>query len=255
VRAAAIAALARLDLHAAAQLASIALSETPNPVVIEEVLTAFVVRKGGLAELVQALGARPPSKSTAEAGLQVLSAGGQQDSPLTSILRQAAGLGPRTQKITLDQVGALSAEVRAAGDAKRGDEIFHRPQLGCVACHAISGKGGDIGPDLGSLGSAQPVDFIIGAILEPQKEVKEGYMSTLVTTVDGEEYQGYLVGETREELVLRDILQRKLVRFPRKSIKEQRQNGSAMPSGLVEGLSRAEFCDLVRYLSELGRNK
>jgi len=47
--------------------------------------------------------------------------------------------------------------------------------LNCSACHAIGGKGGNIGPDLGALGTAQPVDFIIGAVLDPNREVKEGY--------------------------------------------------------------------------------
>ena len=44
--------------------------------------------------------------------------------------------------------------------------------------------------------------IIVGAILEPQKEIKEGFMSISVVTKDGEEYQGYPVRETGEELAL-----------------------------------------------------
>jgi len=76
-----------------------------------------------------------------------------------------------------------------------------------------------------------------------------------VTTKDGEEYQGYQVRETKDELVLRDVLQNKEVRLRRDTIQEKRQNGSVMPSGLADALKRDEFRDLVRYLSELGRLK
>jgi putative heme-binding domain-containing protein len=153
------------------------------------------------------------------------------------------------------EIEAFAEEVRTRGDAAQGAEIFQRPQLGCVACHAVNGQGGAIGPNLSALGSAQPIDFIVGAILEPQKEIKEGYTSVSITTNDGEEYQGYQVRETRDEVVLRDVLQNKEVRLRRSTIQEKRQNGSVMPSGLADVLTRGEFRDLVRYLSELGRTK
>ena len=147
------------------------------------------------------------------------------------------------------EIAAFVAEVRAKGDAKRGAEIYQRPTLGCVACHAINGQGGNIGPNLSALGSAQPIDFIVGAILEPQKEIKEGYTSISVTTKDGEEYQGYQLRETKEELVLRDTLQNKEVRLARAMIQEKRQNGSVMPAGWRMRLRAKNFaiwCDTFR---------
>ena len=108
---------------------------------------------------------------------------------------------------------------------------------------------------LDAIGSAQPVDFIIGAILDPQKEIKEGYISISVTTKDGEEYQGYQLRETGEELVLRDVLQNKEIRLRRDTIQEKKQTGSVMPNGLTDMLTRTEFRDLVRFLSELGLAK
>ena len=133
----------------------------------------------------------------------------------------------------------LPDEVRISGDARRGAEIFRRPALGCLACHAVNGEGGTLGPNLSALGTAQPLDFIIGAILDPQKEIKEGYMSISVTTKDGEEYQGYQVRERSAELVLRDSLQNQEGRLPRSNIREKKQNGSVMPAGLVDSLNRS----------------
>src|SRR5207237_2430526 len=111
--------------------------------------------------------------------------------------------------ITPAELAIFATEARAKGDVARGERIFRRPELGCTACHAVNGQGGNIGPELSALGTAQPVDFIIGAILDPQKEVKEGYISISVTTRDGDEFQGYQLRENNDELVLRDILQNK----------------------------------------------
>ena len=172
---------------------------------------------------------------------------------MARVLAEAAGFKSEGKTVTAAEIAAFAAEVRAHGDARRGAEIFHRAELGCTACHSVNGQGGNVGPDLSALGTAQPVDFIIGAILYPQKEVKEGYMSMSVVTKDGEEFQGYQVRETRGELVLRDVLQNKEVRLRRETIKERKQHGSVMPSGLADTLTRAEFRDLVRFLSELGK--
>jgi len=157
--------------------------------------------------------------------------------------------------MTTEEIAVFAEDVRTRGNARTGAEIFQRPTLGCVACHAVNGQGGNIGPNLSTLGSAQPIDFIVGAILDPQKEIKEGFTAILITTKDGEEYQGNALRETRDEVVIRDVLQNKEVRLRRDTILEKRQLGSVMPSGLADTLTRAEFRDLVRYLSELGRTK
>jgi len=67
------------------------------------------------------------------------------------------------------------------------------------------GRSGRLGWLGCGLAAAQPVEFITGAILDPQKEVKEGYLSISVVTKDGEEYQGRQIRETGDELVLSDV--------------------------------------------------
>lgn len=231
----AVAMLCRFDLRKAASLAPRVLNE--------EVVSAFLQRKGGAAALADALAAQPPDKDVAEMILRVMNMTGRRDDKLASVV-----LPSRQPFSTAD----LIPEVRTRGNGKRGAEIYRRPELGCVACHTIDGQGGTIGPDLSALGSAQPLDFIIGALIEPQKEIKEGYMSVSLVTTDGEELQGYVRRESNDELTLRDVLQNRDFRIPRSRIKEKRQHGSVMPAGLLDTLSRDEVIDLVRYLSELG---
>ena len=253
VQSAAIAGLCESDISTAARLASENFARLSDETALTEVFFAFLRHEGGAGTLADALLVKIPPKEAATVGLRLLSSSGRRDERLTRILTEAAGFRRQEKQIgdAVDFVG----EVRARGDAKHGAEIFRRQELGCIACHIVNGEGGKIGPDLSALGTAQPIDFIVGAILDPQREVKEGYISISVTTSDGEEYQGYAVRETEKELVMRDILQDKEVHLRRDMIKEKKQNGSVMPSGLADLLTRSEFRDLVRFLSELGASK
>jgi putative heme-binding domain-containing protein len=252
-RSAAIAAVCGFNLDAASRLASESFGHGSGESEWNEVFSAFLQRRGGAVALAKALGAKAPPKPVAEAGLRLMNAGGRRDEELARVLTESGGFSNEGRKIAPAEIAALAAEVRARGDARRGSEIFRRPQLGCIVCHTVEGQGGNIGPNLSALGTAQTVEFIIGAILEPQKEVKEGFMSISIITKDGEEYQGYPLRETGDELVVRDVLQNKEVRLRRDSIKEKKENGSVMPPGLADTLARSEFRDLVRFLSGLGR--
>jgi len=256
VQSAAIAALCGFDLSAAARFASHRLGRSNDAEAeLNEIFSAFLQWQGGPFTLAEALALaqRSPTRFAAETGLRLMSVSGRRNEQLARVLGDAAGVKIGAQNMTAAEVLVFADDVRARGDARVGAEIFRRPQLGCIACHSVNGQGGKIGPDLSTLGTAQPLEFIIGAILDPQKEIKEGFMSVEVVTEDGEEYQGRQVRETGEELVLHDVLQNKEVRLRRDAIKEKRQAGSVMPAGLADGLTRNEFRDLVRFLSELGK--
>jgi putative heme-binding domain-containing protein len=245
--------LSAFDLPSAARRAADFFAQVDEGGVLHELFTALLQRQGAGTALAEALSSKRPGKAAAETGLAVMSASGRWHDGLASALNAAAGRESRRFQLGEGDLPGFIAEVRSKGDAKRGKEIYRRQELGCMACHAVNGEGGASGPDLSALGTAQPIDFIVGAILDPQQEVKEGYMSISVLTRDGEEYQGYEIRETNEELVLRDLLLGEPVRLRRDQIQEKVRSGSTMPSGLVDTLTREEFRDLVRYLSELGK--
>ena len=62
-----------------------------------------------------------------------------------------------------------------------------------------------------------------------------------------------MLREIKDEVTLRDPLLNQEVRIRRDQIVSQRANGSLMPNGLADQLSREEFRDLVKYLSTLGK--
>ncbi len=247
-RAAAITSFSSIHPETAATSAARLLAQAQSVAVVETVSTAFLSRSGGSAHLAKALLEEKPTPQNAEVVMRVMNATGRRDEALAAALGAAGGAAPGRS-----DVAALARTVRESGNARQGAQVFLRPELGCVACHAVKGQGGTIGPDLGALGTAQPVEFIIGAIVDPQREVKEGYNSVQVITKGGDEYQGLLAREDARELVVRDVLQNAEVRVRKSEIQTRKVIGSVMPAGLVDTLRPEEFRDLVRYLSELGR--
>ncbi|HAM71327.1 MAG TPA: hypothetical protein DCM86_06760 [Verrucomicrobiales bacterium] len=256
VAVAAVEALAPLDLPGAARAAASLLSSPVMEGEAGRVVSVFLARQGGAIALGEGLmkGAGRPTKRAATLALERMTGSGRSEPALLGILRNAAGVNSQSRELTAGEIQLLAQEVGSEGNAVRGGEIYRRAELGCQNCHAIGGVGGSIGPDLGALGTAQRVDFIIGAVLYPQREVKEGFTAFAITTRTGDEHQGYLIRESAEEVVLRDVLLQREVRVRREAIQERRKIGSLMPPGLVDGLTRGEFRDLVRFLSELGRH-
>jgi putative heme-binding domain-containing protein len=157
-------------------------------------------------------------------------------------------------KATPEFVSALVAEVRAKGDAKRGAEVYRRTELTCTTCHKIGDQGGIIGPALDSIGSAQPLDFIIGAVLEPQREIKESFETYAFTLKDGRVLTGNIVAGTVERLTLRDPAGAEHA-VNGSDVKEKKMIGSLMPAGLIDRLSREDLRDLFAYLASLGKAK
>jgi putative heme-binding domain-containing protein len=171
--------------------------------------------------------------------------------PKPAIVAAVAATGQL--KATPEFVAALVKEVREQGNAQRGAEVFRRAELACVTCHSLDDKGGKIGPPLDAIGSGQPLDFIIGATLEPQREIKESYEAMQMTAKDGRVAIGYIAQRTAEGTTLRDPASGAETRFAAAEIAEFKPIGSLMPAGLVDRLSREDLRDLFRYLSELGK--
>jgi putative heme-binding domain-containing protein len=146
----------------------------------------------------------------------------------------------------------MVADVARLGDPVRGEAVFRRKDQVCLKCHGIGGAGGQVGPDLSSIGASAPVDYLIDSLLQPNKAIKENYHSLLITTTKGQQYSGIKSRETETELVLRDAEDRE-ISISIKAIDERSPGGSLMPEGLTDTLTRSDLLDLVRFLSELGK--
>jgi putative heme-binding domain-containing protein len=254
VREAALRSVGKNSLPKAAEVAAMSLATEGDAARIRGIVAAVIDRNGGSQALAAALKAQPPQADAARRVLEVLNSSGQARPELAARLSDIAGLGSTLPAGDPAFVAALVAEVREKGDAKHGRDVFHRAELACIGCHRIGDEGGTIGPALDAIGSGQPLDFIIGAVLQPQKEIKEGYEAVEVTTRDGRVISGYRVSDDGA-LVIRDIGTGAQVRIPKDQIATRKLTGSLMPGGLVDRLSREDLRDLFRYLSGLGKDR
>ncbi len=170
----------------------------------------------------------------------------------SNALGRVAGITTAVKPLTPAELSALVTEVAAKGDPARGERIFRRSDLNCMTCHALSKAGGEVGPDLSSIGLSSPVDYIINAILVPDQSIKEQYHTLVVLTTDGQVFQGIVTDKDNQRVVLKEATGALRV-VPVAAIEDQKAGGSLMPKGLVSLMTRSEFLDLVRFLSELGR--
>ena len=139
--------------------------------------------------------------------------------------------------------------VTTTGDPQAGRAVYLNMQKGqCVTCHKLEGTGGQVGPDLSKVWETQSVAKLLEALLDPSKEIKEGYAAFTATTDAGQVYTGLKISANEREVVLRDA-QGKDITIPADEIDELAESRtSLMPEGVVAQLSFQEFIDLVAFL-------
>ena len=253
VRVLAVAALARLDVDAAAARAAELIPKAASDGVdLKPLMAAFLNRQGAGAILAAAIERHTIPADAAKLCLRAVYSLSLADPALVGVLGRAAGISTEVKPPTPAELSALVAEVAAKGDPVRGEAVFRRKDLNCMTCHAVSKAGGDVGPDLSSIGQSSPPDYIILSILVPDQSIKEQYHTLVMLTTDGQVYQGIVTDKDNQRIVLKEATGALRV-VPVSSIEDQKPGGSLMPKGLVSLMTRAEFVDLVRFLSELGR--
>lgn len=230
------------------RLQSIEADEDPS-----EMIRLTLASKEGPLLLVNALENTSIRAEVARASLNELGSSGLAIPTLVTALRKSGNLdNANGWKLTADQRNQFLAEVARSGDPAAGERIYRRAKMACQKCHAIGGAGGQVGPDLASIGASAQPDYILESLLEPSKKIKENYHSLIVVNDDGKVLTGIKLRETQDDLLLRNA-EDEVFSIPLDSIDERADGGSLMPSGLVEGLTRVELVNLVRYLSELGK--
>ncbi len=121
----------------------------------------------------------------------------------------------------------------------------------CLRCHRVGGAGGDIGPDLSDVGGKLGREHLIESVLEPSRQIVEGYRSVVVATRDGRLWTGLVKGETGETITLVDAEAREHVLRKAEVEGRKESDASVMPEGLASRLSREQFADLIAYLEGL----
>ena len=150
----------------------------------------------------------------------------------------------------------LLAEAEAEGHAGRGLAAFSAAKSACLSCHKLGMHGGTVGPDLTKIGKERKPEEIVEAILWPKRTVKPEFKAHLIVTDAGQSHRGYIVRESKTELVLRDPTKPPAdqeLTIAAKSIDFRREVGTLMPDNLVASLSRGQLTDVLRLLIHQGQ--
>ncbi len=159
-----------------------------------------------------------------------------------------------SERLIAEDPDGLAKAARRDGDIVRGAILFHQGNINCAKCHRPVSERDRFGPDLSQMSQGTTDKQIVQSILEPSRDIKEGFETIVAVTLDGQTFDGMVVEKDSERIVLRDrddvdrlisIRQADLdeLRFGRKS---------SMPDGLVDQLrDRQQFLDLVRYVFEV----
>ncbi len=149
--------------------------------------------------------------------------------------------------------GAEAARLRdyvaRHGNPLRGKALYlNSKKAGCITCHRLEGVGGSVGPDLTRIYETLSFDKRVEAIMEPSKEIKEGFGTFKVATKDGRVVTGLLLGDTADGVTLKDAEGRE-VKIPSAEVEEKGPDKtSLMPVGVVGHLSFNELADLLAFL-------
>jgi quinoprotein glucose dehydrogenase len=150
-----------------------------------------------------------------------------------------------------EEVARVEALVKTKGDPKRGRSLYlNNKTLACITCHRLEGVGGNIGPDLTRVWDTQTVAKLMESIIEPSKEIKEGYQSYEATTKKGKVTIGLKISQTADEVVLREATGHD-VRISAKELDTLTPSKlSLMPDNVVGQLTYNQFIDLIAFLKD-----
>jgi cytochrome c oxidase cbb3-type subunit 3 len=166
------------------------------------------------------------------------------------------------QVITYIRSVQKKTDPQAAGNAAHGKELFYG-SAACANCHMVAGKGGRLGPDLTTTGSARSMEYLVESVRNPSRRLAQGISEAMkefsqeyvtVTAVDlrGEKYLGVVLNEdnftlqmidTREQVHLFD-------KSKLQSLEESRQ--SLMPAYDQKMLPEKDLQDLIAFLLATG---
>jgi putative membrane-bound dehydrogenase-like protein len=144
--------------------------------------------------------------------------------------------------LDIKQIAALK------GEPKNGKSQFEKS---CSTCHTVKGSGMDIGPDLTSIRNKFDKTTLLDAIINPSGGIVFGYDPLLVAMKDGDSHFGFVISESKDAVVLKDITGKKWTLDNKLITSRIKQANSLMPEPGELGLGSQQLADVAEYLLNL----
>jgi putative heme-binding domain-containing protein len=193
---------------------------------------------------------------------------GGSDSELTDTIKDGVpGTAMPPNNLTSDEIWQIVAYLRtleqpiapATGDAKRGEALFFGTAR-CSSCHIVNGRGGLLGPELSTVGSARSRAYLVESIREPGRQLTRNrafgdltlkYDTVTAVTADGRTIVGVPMNEDTFTVQLMDTSER-VHSLDKKTLKSLRhESRSLMPAYGADRLGNADLDDVIAYLQSL----
>lgn len=186
------------------------------------------------------------------------------DSPDTTVAREAkrslgaAGISARDlgTKPAPTDIAAWESfldEVPGEPNLAQGRRLFFHPRLAtCANCHAMNGRGLEVGPDLTTISqqAGGGREWLLAHILDPNAEVAPYFRPQMITTKDSQTRMGFILGKEGKaqgyigpdgktfSILKADVTERQELPI------------SLMPPGLLMPMTAEEIRDLMAYILE-----
>jgi cytochrome c oxidase cbb3-type subunit 3 len=193
----------------------------------------------------------------ADLTLGVYSHGGKDAELYASIRNGIPGTEMAPVRVTDDDVWKLVAFVRrlgsqgmmekAPGDAVAGQAVYRRS--GCASCHRIGNEGGNLGPELTSIGRRRGLNFLTESLVKPEADVPVAYRGLQVVLKSGQTVTGIRLNRDDLSIQIRDTRDN-LRSFLMDNVQEIRYDKpSLMPS--YGSMNQKDLGDVIAYLNSL----
>jgi putative heme-binding domain-containing protein len=194
--------------------------------------------------------------------------GGSDADLAKTISTGVPGTAMPPNKLTTDEIWQIVTYLRSlqqpvtapVGDPKHGEALFFGT-TGCASCHMVSGRGGRLGPELSTVGSARSRAYLVESIREPSRQLTRNggfgesvtlkYDTVTAVTTDGRTIVGVPMNEDTFTVQLMDTTER-VHSLDKKTLKSFRhENRSLMPVYDAGRLANGDLDDVVAYLQSL----
>jgi cytochrome c oxidase cbb3-type subunit 3 len=176
------------------------------------------------------------------------------------------GVGMTEEEIwqVISYIRSVQVKVPAQpiGSAAHGKELFYG-STACSTCHMIQGKGGRLGPDLSTTGSARSTEYIVESVRSPSRRLAQGiseamkefsqeYETVTVVTADGTKLVGVVLNEDHFTLQMMDMREQLRLLQKDKLRSYEKSRESLMPAYDQKTLSDKDLQDVIAYLLVVG---
>lgn len=130
------------------------------------------------------------------------------------------------------------------GNMEKGKVLFAN---NCGVCHRLFDGGGTIGPELTGY-DRNNINSMLLNIIDPNADIREGYVIHRVVTTDGRTLEGKIVSRNGDAITLQPVGGKDIILSAARVKEMKAQQVSVMPERILDHLSDQEVRDIFSYI-------